>query len=126
MSTPQQTLKSFLEDKAAAYGEAKLRLVPVYSKYFGQPLSQHASAFLPRDNADEIFEDVRQSGGSATIITREHFPSADVRTRYHLAAEGECWKIIRIDRECFLCSGKGKVEGVMCQKCDGEGWYNPR
>ncbi len=125
MTTPQQFLESFLQEKAAAYAEANVRLAPVYAKYFGEPLSNHARDFLPRDRADAVFEEVKQSAGSAIAITREHFRSGDVRTRYHLAAAGESWKIIRIDRECFRCGGTGRSGDMVCQKCNGEGWYDP-
>ena len=117
-----------MQEKAAAYAEASVRLAAVHTKYFGEPLLKHARDFLPRDSAAAVFEDVTQAqtGGSSIAITREHFASGDIRTRYHLAAVGASWKIIGIDRECFLCRGTGRWETKRCQKCDGEGWYDPR
>ena|SRR5947209_4272778 len=126
MTTPQQFVESFLQEKAAAHAGANVRLVPVYAKYFGEPLSKHAREFLLRDKVETAFEDVKQSGGLATAITREHFRSGDIRTRYHLAAVGESWKISRIDRECFLCHGTGKLGEMVCRKCGGARWYDPR
>lgn len=126
MSTPQQFLQSFLQTKAAVYAEANVRLVPLYTKYFGDRLSNYARDFLLRDKVEAAFEEVKQSGDSAIIITREHFASDDIRTRYHLAAVGESWKIIRIDRECFLCHGTGRSQTMICRKCEGEGWYDSR
>ncbi|SRR5437763_5888624 len=127
MSTPQQFLESFLQEKAAAYAEANTRLVPVHTKYFGEPLLKHARDFLMRDRVRVVFEDVKQSTGSAVAITREPLVrDAIERKRYHLSAVGESWKIIRIDRECFLCHGTGRLERMVCKKCDGEGWYDPR
>ena len=41
-----------------------------------------------------------------------------------LNSAGEGWRIIGIDRECFLCGGAGQSGGLRCQKCDGEGWYD--
>ena len=125
MTTPQQFLESFLREKAAAYSDARTRLSPVYAKYFGEPLAQHAERFMPKDTVRAIVEDVRHSNGSASAVTRERFASADIRTRYRLTAVGESWKIIGIDRECFLCRGTGQSGGSRCQKCDGEGWYGP-
>jgi hypothetical protein len=73
-----------------------------------QLLSQHADFFMPRDTVRAVVEDVRQSDGVACCVTREHVRSADIRTRYRLAAAGESWKIVGIDRECFLCRGTGQ------------------
>jgi len=81
---------------------------------------------MPRDKVGAVVEDVKQSAGSTRVITREHFSSGDSRMRYHLAALGQSWKIVRIDRECFLCRGTGQAGSAPCQKCDGEGWYDPR
>jgi len=58
---------------------------------------------MPADTVRAVVEDVRQSDGVASAVTREHVGSADIRTRYRLAAAGESWKIVGIDRECFLC-----------------------
>jgi hypothetical protein len=126
MITPQQFLGSFLREKAAAYAEANALLAPVHAKYFGEPLSKHAHDFLLRDGVELVVEDVRQNGASASLITRERFRAGDVRIRYHLESKGESWKIVRIDRECFLCRGTGRSGGAVCQKCNGEGWYDPR
>jgi len=124
MTTPQQFIESFLQEKAAAYAETRARLGPVYTKYFGEPLLQHAEQFMPRDTVRAVVEDVRQSDGVASAVTRERFRSADIRTRYRLTTIGESWRIIGIDRECFLCGGAGQSGGLRCQKCDGEGWYD--
>ena len=123
MTTPQQFLESFLQERAAAFAEARVRLAPVYAKYFGEPLLQHAQQFMPADAVRAIVEDVRQSDGVASAVTREHVRSADIRTRYRLAAVGENWRIIGIGHECFICHGTGQSDGSRCQKCDGEGWY---
>ena len=124
MTTPQQFVESFLREKAAAYSDTRTRLAPVYAKYFGEPLSRHAEHFMPRDTVRAVVEDVRQSDGVASAVAREHFRSADLRTRYRLRAAGESWKVIGIDRECFLCGGTGQSGCSRCQKCDGEGWYD--
>jgi len=126
MSTPQQFLEAFFQERATAYAEANVCLAPIYNKYFGDPLSKHARDFLLRDRVEAVFEDVKQSAESARANTREHFRACDIRTRYHLAAAGERWKIIRIDRECFLCHGTGRSQMMVCQKCEGEGWYDSR
>ena len=123
MTTPQQFIESFLREKAAAYADMRTRLAPVYAKYFGEPLSQHAERFMPRDTVRAVVEDVRRSDGVASAVAREHLRSADLRTRYRLAAAGESWKIIGIDRECFLCRGTGESGGSRWQKCDGKGLY---
>jgi hypothetical protein len=74
-----------------------------------------------------VFTDVKQSRDSAVVVTREHFELRDLRMRYHLAAHGKEWKIVRIDWECFLCRGTGQSRsGTVCRKCGGEGWYDPR
>ena len=125
MSTPQQFLESFLREKAAAYTDARARLTPVYAKYFGEPLLRHAQQFMPADTVRAVVEDVRQSDGTASAVTRERVRSADLRTRYRLAAAGESWRIIGIDRECFFCRGTGQSDDSRCQKCGGEGWYEP-
>jgi len=125
MTTPQQFLGCFLQEKTAAWAEARPHLTAVFSKYFGEPLSQHAEFFMPRDTVRAIVEDVKQSAGVASAVAREHFRSAGLRTRYRLAASGESWRIIGIDRECFMCRGTGQSNGARCQQCDGEGWHEP-
>ena len=88
MTTPQQFLEAFLREKTVAWAQARPHLITVYAKYFGEPLSQHAERFMPRDAVRAVVEDVRQSDGVASAVTREHFKSADIRTRYRLAALG--------------------------------------
>jgi hypothetical protein len=127
MTSAQQFLESFLQAKAAAYAEANLRLSPLFATYFGEPLSKHTPSFLMRDPARAVFEDVKQSANSAVVVTREPAPrNAILRTRYQLAAVGESWKIIRMDRECYICRGSGRMEGMVCHKCEGDGWYDPQ
>jgi hypothetical protein len=123
MTTPQQFLESYLEEKTAAWAVARPHLSAVHATYFGEPLSRHAEQFMPRATVRAVVEDVRQSDGGASAVTREHFPTADIRTRYRLAVSGDSWKIIGIDRECFLCRGTGQSGDSRCLKCDGEGWY---
>jgi hypothetical protein len=103
MITPRQFLECFLHDKAAAWNEARRPLRAVYGRYFGEPLSQHADHFMPRAAAQAEIEDVRQSDCTASAVTREHLVTADVRTRYRLSASGASWRIVGIDRECFVC-----------------------
>jgi hypothetical protein len=124
MITPRQFLECFLQDKATAWAEARRPLRGVYHRYFGVPLSQHTEHFMPRATAEAEVEDVRQADGRASAVTREHFVTADIRTRYRLVASGASWRIIGIDRECFICRGKGESVGFRCQKCHGERWYD--
>jgi hypothetical protein len=127
MTTPQKFLESFLKERAAAYSTANAGLLPLYERCFGEPLSGHAGDLLLRDKAEHAFEDVKQSGELAVIVTREHFELRDLRMRYHLVAVGQDWKIVRIDWECFLCLGTGRMRsGKACRKCGGEGWYDSR
>jgi hypothetical protein len=125
MNTPQQFLECFLQEKSKAWGEARPHLRAVYSKYFGDPLARQAEHFMPRETVRAVVEDVRESNGAVSVIAREHFRTADIRTRYRLAASGESWKIVGIDHECMLCRGTGVSGGSRCQKCNGEGWYEP-
>jgi len=122
MNTPQQFIEAFLQEKAAIYNDANARLEPVYQEYFGKPLLQRSGNFLLRDR--QVVDDVKQSSASATVITRSHFKTADLRARYHLSTAGDGWKIIRIDRECFICRGTGRSGDTACKKCAGEGWYD--
>ena len=122
MNTPQQFIEAFLQEKAAIYNNANARLEPVYKEYFGKPLLQRSGNFLLRDR--QVVDDVKQSSASATVITRAHFKTADLRARYHLSTAGDGWKIIRIDRECFICRGTGRSGDTACKKCAGEGWYD--
>jgi len=124
MTTPQSFLELFLKEKTAAWAQARPHLTNVYTKYFGEPLLRHAEQFMPRE-FHAVIEDVRQSGGGATAVAREHFKSADLRTRYRLTAIEEGWKIVGIDHECFLCRGTGQSNGLRCEKCGGEGWFEP-
>lgn len=126
MTTPQQFLESFLREKVAAYAEANVRLAPIYTKYSGEPLLEHAGDFLLPASVREVIENVKQSAASAILITREHFRIADLRMRYHLAAVGDGWWIVRIDRDCFICRDTGRRGRTVCQICGGEGWYDPR
>lgn len=125
MSTPKEFLECFFQERMAASAEARVRLAPVYARYFGEPLLQHAQQFMPADRVREVVDEVRQSDGVATAIVRTRARKADLRARYRLAASGEGWKIIGIDHECFWCRGTGESGGARCQKCDGEGWYEP-
>jgi hypothetical protein len=124
MNTPKEFLESFLQEKTAAWAVARPLLGAVHSKYFGEPLSRHAERYMPREAVRAEVEEVRQSNGTASAVTREHFSTADIRTRYRLAAVGGSWKIIGIDRECFFCRGTGQTCGSRCEKCDGEGWHD--
>ena len=124
MITPQQFVESFLQEKTAAYAETRVRLAPVYTKYFGESLLQHGEHFMPRDTVRAVVEDVKQSDGVASAVTREHLTTADIRKRYRLATVSGSWRIIGIDHECFLCHGTGQANGSRCQKCDGEGWHD--
>jgi hypothetical protein len=126
MTTPQQFLELFLREKAASYTETRAHLTKVYVKYFGEPLLQHADFFMPIDTVRAVVEDVRQLDGVVSAVTREHILRSDIRTRYRLSAVGESWKIIGIDRECFMCRGTGQSNGARCQHCDGEGWHEPK
>jgi hypothetical protein len=122
MNTPQQFIKAFLQEKATIYSDANARLEPVYREYFGEPLLQRSDNFLLRDR--QVIDEVKQSSASATVITRAHFETADIRAQYHLQAVGDSWKIVRIDRECFICRGTGRSGTTACKKCAGEGWYD--
>ena len=124
MTSPRQIVESFLREKTAASAEARPHLTAVYGRYFGEPLSQHAERFMPSATVRAEVQDVNQSDGTASVVTREHFATADLRTRYRLAASGESWRIIGIDRQCFICQGTGKAGSSRCQKCGGEGWYD--
>ena len=124
MNTPQQFIEAFLQEKAAIYRDANARLEPVYRQYFGEPLLQGSGRFLLRQR--QVVDEVKQSSGSATVITRAHFKTADFRARYHLSAAGDSWKIVRIDRECFICRGTGRSGNTACATCAGEGWYDTR
>jgi hypothetical protein len=117
MNTPQHFIETFLQEKATIYGDANLRLEPVYRKYFGEPLLQRLDGFLLRDR--QVVDYGKQSSASTVVITRAHLKTADIRTRYHLAATGETWKIVRIDRECYICRGTGRSGDLACQKCGG-------
>src|ERR1039458_836016 len=126
MTTPQQFLESFFQDKAAAYAVANVGLRPVHAKYFGEPLSKHAADFLMPEIVQEVVEDVKQSIDSALVITKRSTKSDVVfRHRYHLSSVGESWQIVRLDWQCFLCRGTGQSGQEVCQQCDGEGWYDP-
>lgn len=124
MTTPQQFIESFLRERAAAYSDTRAQLAPVFARYFGEPLSQHAEHFMPRDTVRAIVEDVRQSPGVASAVAREQLRGVDLCTRYRLSADGESWRIIGIDRQCLFCRGTGQSNGSPCQKCSGEGWYD--
>ena len=124
MTTPKQFLESFFQEKASVYAGANVHLAPVYAKYFGEPLSQRTRDFMLGHKPEPEIEEVKQSADLATAISRQHFGTADIRTRYHLKAEGETWKIIQIDRACFWCKGAGRFQGASCQQCGGEGWHD--
>ena len=120
MTPPQEFLEAFLREKAEVYAEANTRLEPLLAKYFGEPLAQRTQGFLLSDR--QVVDEVSQSGSSAKVTTRAHFRTADLRQRFHLAAVGETWKIVRIDRPCFYCRGTGKQGNEVCGKCEGDGW----
>jgi hypothetical protein len=127
MTTPQQFLESFFKEKAAAYAGANVLLRPVHAKYFVEPLSNHAADFQMPERVREVVEDVKQSVDSAIVITRLSTESDVVfRQRYHLSKVGDSWKIVRLNWQCLLCHGTGRLGTMVCQKCDGEGWYGHR
>jgi len=121
MTTPQQFVESFLQEKAKAWGEARPYLKPVFSNYFDNALLQNAEQFMPRDTVP-VVEHVTQTHGVASVITHERFKKWDFRTRYRLAVEGESWKIAAIDSMCVRCRGTGQFHDSKCQRCDGEGF----
>jgi hypothetical protein len=89
--SPEEFLKSFLQEMAAAYAEANVHLASIHTKYFGNPLLQDATALLLRDPSKAIIEEVKHSNGSATVITREpvsNYKTTPLRQRYHLSAGG--------------------------------------
>jgi len=124
MTSPQEFLEAFLQEKARIHAKANTALEPLYATYFGEPLLQHAGSFLLHER--QVIDEVKQSPASATVTTRSHFKAADIRARYHLWAVGESWKIVRIDRECFICRGTGQSGTTVCKKCNGNGWCDPR
>lgn len=126
MTTPQEFLSSFLRQQAMAYAEANKRLLPLHAEYFGDPLSQRSRDFLLRDKVKAVIESVKESSSAAVIVTREHFSTADLRFRYHLAVVGEDWKIVRIERQCIFCHGTGLFGSGTCKKCGGEGYDDHR
>jgi len=127
MTTPQQFLESFFQDKAAAYAVANVGLRPVHAKYFGDPLSKHADDFLMPERVEHVVEDVQQSIDSALVFTRRSAKSGVAfRERYHLSPVGESWKIVRLDWQCFMCHGTGQSNQDVCPQCSGEGWYDLR
>jgi hypothetical protein len=128
MMTPKQFLEAFWQEKIAANAERNTRLEVVHRKYFGQPLLGHAADFLVRSTGRGAeFEEVRESGGSAIVIVQEPLVADSFSPkRYHLSSDGEDWKITQIDSECLDCRGTGLSGQMACQKCDGEGWYDPR
>lgn len=124
MSAPQEFIEAFLREKSAVYAETNTRLEAIHTKYFDAPLLKEAATFLMRDPTKAIVEEVKHGGASATVITRETAPRGTVlRQRYRLVAEGRGWKLADIDRECFFCRGTGRAEGIVCPKCNGEGWH---
>jgi hypothetical protein len=130
MTTAQQFIESFFREKVTIYNDANVRLLPVYAKYFGEPLSKRSGDFLLLNRMREVIDDVKESASSAVIITSiqsERLASATtIRTRYHLAAIGADWKITRIDRECLYCLIIGRSGQMPCQDCDGAGWIDER
>src|SRR4051812_20621243 len=124
MIAPQQFVEAFLHEKAAAYAEANRRMASIHTMYFSNPLLRRAGGLLLRDPLKAVIEDVKKSKDSAIVSTREPAPRGTVlRERYHLSTDGESWRIARMDRECFLCSGTGRMDNLVCRKCNGEGWY---
>jgi len=125
MSSPEEFLRSFLRERDSAYAGINERLSAVHTKYFGEPLSKHASDFLLHERADAAFEVVHQLADSVVIVTSWPFRNHNIRERYHLAAMGAGWRISRIDRECF-CHVWDASQRKSCPQCHGEGWYDPR
>ena len=121
--TPQQFVESFLREKAAAWGEARAYLKPVFSNYFGNPLLEYSERFMPRTSDVVIGDgDVTQTNGGACVITHERIQTLDLRVRYRLEATGDTWKIVGIDRLCVRCRGTGQFRNAKCELCDGEGF----
>ena len=127
MATPQETVESFLREKAAMAAESNTRLAPVHAKYFGEPLLKHARDFLAIDKVEAMVAEVSQSLDTATVITREQRArNTALRKRYRLSLEGRDWKIISIEWECFVCNGTGASGQMACHWCGGEGWWDHR
>src|ERR1041385_3001638 len=110
MTTPKQFLEAFLQKKSSIYSDANTRLERVYAECFGDALMGHVDSFLLRDG--QVADQVIQTAESATVITRAHFKTADLLTRYQLSAVGESWKIAQIDHQCFICHGTGRFGGT--------------
>ena len=124
MMPPDQFIDAFLQKRASIYSDANTSLEPVYAEFFGEPLLRQVDSFLLRDR--QVVDEVKQSASSATVITRAHFKTADLLTRYQLSAVGENWKIVGLDHQCFICHGTGRFGASPCKRCAGEGWLNPR
>ena len=127
MNTPKQFLESFFQERAAAYAVANVGLRSIHAQYFGEPLLQHAGDFLMPERVQEVVESVKLANDSALIITQRATKGAVVfHTRYLLLTDGESWKIVRIEWQCFMCHGTGQHAAVVCPTCGGEGWYDNR
>jgi hypothetical protein len=125
--SPDDTLREFFLEKAAIFAETNSRLSVIYNKYLADPA--FARRFLLRDPSKVVFEPVKENGPLALIVVQQIDQCKDVappkvllRERYHLSSMDNCWQIIRLDRECFLCHGTGAFEGALCSECRGEGW----
>ena len=126
MTTPQQFIDSFLRGRAAARAATRAPLEEIYTEYCGGRLLEHAAHFMPDGRVDEVCEDVKESNGCARVITRWDLGRGVVKgTRYHLSAAGESWRIIRMDWDCTWCHNTGRLLDAACDKCDGEGWFDP-
>ena len=122
MTTARQFIESFLQEETTAGASARVPLSAVYSEYFGEPMTQFAERFLPKDRVP-VVEHVEQSDNTARVAVRAHLHKSDIRYYYRLAASGASWKIVGYDGECLACSGTGQFETSPCKKCNGKGWY---
>ncbi|MCI0745024.1 MAG: hypothetical protein L0Y58_06435 [Verrucomicrobia subdivision 3 bacterium] len=60
----------------------------------------------------------------AQVITSSRLKNHDRRwrTRYQLAPAEESWQIARVENECSICEGTGKMNASECEVCKGTGW----
>ncbi len=123
--TPREVIESFWRERAEITAASSIRLAAWQTKYFGEPLLSHIRDFFGHQKVDACIEYLSQFADSSFVVTREpKAPSGFERKRYQLSAQGDSWKITRIESECFGCSGSGGSSNTACKLCEGSGWYD--
>jgi hypothetical protein len=120
MQSPKDFIRDYLKEQVRLQGVWSEAWLPIRERFF-QP---GYNAFDPQRNIDrakaEVPLEASESEGSPVVTTSGYGDGH--RLRYTLNGNPGAWRISRIELECGICRGTGKLKNSVCKLCKGEGW----